>query len=53
MRAFPRSVSLAFAATFICAGAPAHASPAPARHSVALADCPAGTNWNHILMICQ
>jgi hypothetical protein len=53
MRALLRLVSLALAAAAIYSGAPAHVAAGPAHHSVPLADCPAGTNWNHILQICQ
>jgi hypothetical protein len=53
MRALLRLAAVALAATAIYGGAPAHVASGTAHHSVPLATCPAGTNWNHILLICQ
>lgn len=53
MRALLRLASLALAATAIYGSAPALAATAPAHHSIANVRCPAGTNWNHVLHICQ
>jgi hypothetical protein len=46
-------VPLAVAAAVLTGGAPAHLAAAPVHHSAPLADCPAGTNWDHITMTCQ
>jgi hypothetical protein len=53
MRALLHLASVALAAAAIYGGAPAHIASGPAHHSVSLADCPAGTNWNNIPQICQ
>jgi hypothetical protein len=53
MRALLRWSSVALAAVAIGGAAAAHASIGTASHGVPLADCPAGTNWNHVLLICQ
>jgi hypothetical protein len=53
MRAFLRWTSIALAAAAIGGAAAAHATTGTAPHRVPLADCPAGTNWNHVLLICQ
>ena len=45
---------LIMAAAILSAGASAHlAGAAPAHHGSPLADCPPGTNWNHITQTCQ
>lgn len=46
-------VPLAVAAAVLTGGAPGHLAAAPGHHSAPLADCPAGTNWDHITMTCQ
>ena len=46
-------VPLAVAAAVLTGGAPGHLAAAPVHHSAPLADCPAGTNWDHITMTCQ
>jgi hypothetical protein len=53
MRAFLRFVALALAAVVLYGGAPAHLATGHTRGGAPLADCPAGTNWNHILQICD
>jgi hypothetical protein len=53
MRALLHLASLALVAAVISGGAPAHVAIASASDRVPSIECPAGTNWNHVLMICQ
>jgi hypothetical protein len=56
MRALLRPVSvvsLALAAAAIYGSVPAHVVGGPKPHGVPDIVCPLGTNWNHVLQICQ